>query len=196
MTQPLSIAQLFAAFSLVLGVVFVSRFLRLELERSILLAAVRATVQLCVLGYVLLVPIFAAQSAPLVLAYLAFVILIAAHEASSKPAFLYEALHIHALVAIGGSACVVLAFAVTFVLCPHPWWEPQYLIPVAGMVVGNSISSFSLGLGRFLSAIKQRSSEVKKAITVEWNTLSLNVEHIHGISHKFHFTLLCCCAFF
>ena len=56
---------------------------------------------------------------------------------------------------------LVLGYVVGFVLCPSPWWEPQYLVPVAGMLTGNAISTLSLALNRFLSALKERSAEVR-----------------------------------
>ena len=118
--------------------------------------------QLAVLGYCLLVPIFRAQSAWLVLAYLAFVVVVAAQEATAKTSFTYgSALFLHGLAAIGGSVALVLGYVVGFVLCPSPWWEPQYLVPVAGMLTGNAISTLSLALNRFLSALKERSAEVR-----------------------------------
>jgi putative ABC transport system permease protein len=32
-----------------------------------------------------------------------------------------------------------LAYVIGVVVRPHPWWEPQYLIPIAGMILGNSV---------------------------------------------------------
>ena len=94
--------------------------------------------------------------------YLGFVLLIAAREGASRVSYSYGGarLYRHAFAAIGGSAAAVLSYTVLFVLHPKPWWEPQYLIPVAGMVVGNAISAFSLAADRFMSAMKQRSDEV------------------------------------
>ena len=61
-TINLTLGNLSAAAALVALVLAVSRALRLNLERSILVSALRAAVQLFFLGYVLLVPIFSAGS--------------------------------------------------------------------------------------------------------------------------------------
>ena len=67
---------------LMLGVLLSSRLLKLEMEWKVLTAALRCTLQLGVLGSVILVPIFSADSPILVMAYLAFMLLVAAREVS------------------------------------------------------------------------------------------------------------------
>jgi putative ABC transport system permease protein len=84
MTQNLSYANLLFAFALVILVVISSWLLRLNLGSTILYASVRAILQLYLLGYVLLKPIFAADSPYLVFAYLVAVLFIAAREGRSE----------------------------------------------------------------------------------------------------------------
>ena len=132
MTVLMTLGDLAFASFLVAGVAFASWRMQLKMEGKILLAALRATAQLMFLGYVLLVPIFESESSMLVLAYLFFVILIAAREGASRPQFNYGIglLSAHALVAIGGSAALMLGYTMLFVLHPSPWYEPQYLVSV------------------------------------------------------------------
>jgi putative ABC transport system permease protein len=162
MTVRMTITDLMSAAGLVAAVVVTSRAMRLRMEAKVVVAALRASLQLAFLGYVLLVPIFQNQQPALTFLYLGFVLLIAAREGASRVSYSYGGarLYRHAFAAIGGSAAAVLSYTVLFVLHPKPWWEPQYLIPVAGMVVGNAISAFSLAADRFMSAMKQRSDEV------------------------------------
>ena len=41
------------------------------------------------------------------------------------------------------STAATLTYVIGVVVRPHPWWEPQYLIPIAGMILGNSMTSMS-----------------------------------------------------
>lgn len=143
MTKNLSYENLAFAFALVVLVALSSWFLRLNLESTILYASVRAAVQLYLLGYVLLEPIFAAESPLLVFAYLVVVLFIAAREGSVSPSYSYGfALYVNAFAAISGSCVIVMAYMTFLVLRTDPWWKPDSFIPIAGMILGSSISSF------------------------------------------------------
>eukprot|EP00968_Pinguiococcus_pyrenoidosus_P019228 scaffold2048_cov224-Pinguiococcus_pyrenoidosus.AAC.11 len=69
---PLGPEQLAVATSLLLVGVIASWYLELNLAGKIVIAALRATVQLAVLGYCLLVPLFRMASPSALLAYLTF----------------------------------------------------------------------------------------------------------------------------
>lgn len=46
-----------------------------------------------------------------------------------------------------------MAYAMVAVLGVTPWWSPQYLIPVLGMVLGNTISGVSVGLSAVMEEL-------------------------------------------
>lgn len=63
----------------------------------------------------------------------------------------------HLLVAIGGSSTVVMVL-IMWIVIPWPnqglkWYEPQYFIPILGMLLGNTISGLSLGLTTVLEEL-------------------------------------------
>ena len=87
MTVHLTLLDLLYAAGLVAAVVATSRAIGLQIESKVVIAACRATLQLGVLGYVLLVPLFERGSAALICAYLALVLLIAAREGASRPGY-------------------------------------------------------------------------------------------------------------
>ena len=72
--------ELFAAALLLVVPIAASRHLEIGLERKFIVAALRAAVQLYVLGFVLLEPLFTSRSPTLVLGYVALLLLIAATE--------------------------------------------------------------------------------------------------------------------
>jgi hypothetical protein len=46
-----------------------------------------------------------------------------------------------------------MAYAVLLVLNLQPWWEAQYVIPMLGMVLGNTISGISVGLSTVMEEL-------------------------------------------
>ncbi len=42
----------------------------------------------------------------------------------------------------------------------YPWWNPQYFIPLAGMVLGNSMTALGLSLDRLFSDLKVKREQV------------------------------------
>ena len=51
------------------------------------------------------------------------------------------------------------------VVRPHPWWEPQYLIPIAGMI-GNSMTSAALAGERLQGDLAARRDEVEARLAL------------------------------
>jgi ABC-type iron transport system FetAB permease component len=118
--------------------------LSLGLHSQLLIAGLRCVVQLSALGYVLM-PIFAARQPWLVLGYAAFMTLVSAVEAVGRPSHVYEGMFVRTLAIISAAAGVSLAYALVLVIRVQPWWTPHYLIPMLGMVLGNTISGVSVG---------------------------------------------------
>lgn len=64
-----------------------------------------------------------------------------------------QGLLINTFVILSSSSSLVMAYAIFVVLRVNPWWQPQYLIPILGMVLGNTISGISVGLSTVLEEL-------------------------------------------
>lgn len=66
----------------------------------------------------------------------------------------------------------------------RPWWEPQYFIPMLGMVLGNCISSISVGLSALLEDFTTGEASMLLRPTV--NEVGSTAEHrkAHGLACK------------
>ena len=42
---------------------------------------------------------------------------------------------------------ITALFALTTALRPHPWYDPHYAVPLAGILLGNILNATSLSLG-------------------------------------------------
>jgi putative ABC transport system permease protein len=59
------------------------------------------------------------------------------------------------------STLLTLGYAILVIIRPVQWFAPQYLIPLAGMVLGNSMNSASLAGERLRSLIQQNRREIE-----------------------------------
>ena len=167
MNGPVDIApwQLGVAASLLLLHGALSLWMRLDLEKKLLVAAVRSVVQLSVLGWVL-VPVFDVDAPWLVLLLGALMIVLAAREAVQRVSRRHARMQLSATVAlfVGGGATALLASGV--ILDVEPWWAPRYLIPLLGMVLGNSLTGISLGLDRCLTDLDENRGRVEAMLAL------------------------------
>ncbi len=134
--------------------------LGLGLTRSLLVATARTYLQLLALGFVLNW-IFGMAGPWLVLAILAVMMTVAARTVLSRlrPGAPRVATGTFAGVFISGAA---VTFTVTALLIRvEPWYDPRYVLPIAGMVLGNTMNGISLSLERLFEGFHARRAEVE-----------------------------------
>ena len=156
----LSWLDLAGAASLVLVNGLVSLALGLGMERTLLVASLRTVLQLLLLGLIL-VPVFALAHPALVALVVAVMLGTAAWESRKRTKRHYPGQLPHALVTIllGAGATVIFANAV--IIGVDPWWSPQYLIPLLGMILGNSLTGVALGMDRVLAELDEGRARVE-----------------------------------
>ena len=135
-----------------------------EDRKTIFYALLRMLTQIILIGYVLTY-IFEADSPYLVVLILG-VMLIAASVISMRPLQKKQkSLYLHAFISIFIGGLFTLMMVVFGVLDLNPWYEPRYLIPIAGMIFANSMNAVSISAERFESEMKREESYVKARAT-------------------------------
>jgi len=149
-----------AAAVLILVNGLLSLWLGLGVERRLAIASVRTVVQLLVLGYVL-VPVFAWDSPWLVLGLGLVMTVLAGREAVKRSDHAYRGIQWAAFTSllVGCGATALLGTSV--IIGVEPWWEPQYLVPLLGMVLGNALTGISIGLERCLVLLDEQRGRVE-----------------------------------
>jgi len=123
-------------------------------------ANARMLIQLLLVGYVLTF-IFETDSPILVFLVIIFMILMSSFiairplESKGVKPFLIV------LIALGITGVGVLALVTQIILDLPRWFEPQYVIPLAGMVFANSMNTISLVGERFNAEQKRGESYIK-----------------------------------
>lgn len=148
--------QLALASLLLLVNILLSAALRLGMGRDLLIAALRMTVQLILIGLIL-EWIFQTRQ-PLIIILMAVIMAsLAGIAAVNRTSRRFPGIFWNSLITIGTSAFLVTGAAITGILSVVPWYDPQYLIPLLGMVLGNALTGISLGLDRMMEGcVKNR----------------------------------------
>ena len=148
------------ATGLVIAAGGVSLAMRLDIEKRLAISAVRTIVQLGLVGLIL-ERVFAIKKPLPVIGILAVMIVFAGREASNRSTRAYRGMRWDTLLAMGATCMVVGAVVTQVVVGVDPWYEPQYVIPLLGMILGNSLNGVSLCLERLLEHLSTRRHEVE-----------------------------------
>jgi len=135
-------------------------YIRWTQDRATLFYALfRMLIQLILIGYVLTY-IFASDSPYLVILILS-VMLVAASIIALRPLQeCHTSLYLNAFISIFLGGVFTLIMVVFGVLDLNPWYEPKFLIPIAGMIFANSMNAVSLVAERFESELERKNSYI------------------------------------
>jgi putative ABC transport system permease protein len=156
----LSWLDLALAAGLVLVAMGISAWQRLGLARGFAIGAVRAVVQLVAVGYVLAF-LISTRRWYLVLATLLAMLIAATITATDRQRSGRRRLFVISGTAMLLGAGLTLAYVDALVLRLRPWYDPQYLIPLFGMIIGNSMNGAALAAERLNGEMELRRGEVE-----------------------------------
>ena len=153
MTPPVAIEDwaLVRAAALVAVAAAVSFGLRLDLERRILWAALRATVQLLLLGEVLGL-LLNRPWAPATFLAMAVMIAMATHQTVTRAERRMPGASLGSFVTLALTGLLTTWMVTRGVLELRPWYTPRYAIPLMGMVLGNGLTGIALTLDRMIAS--------------------------------------------
>ena len=161
----LTSGQLLIASVLMLINIGFSLFLKLGLVKQWSIAAVRMVVQLLLVGF-LLDWVFALNNPFWILGVAFFMATIASITAVGRTQKRFPKIYLNSFISILGSGFFVMYFALSGVLKIDPWYSPQYLFPLLGMVLGNTLNGISLALERFMDSLSLRRKEVEMLLSL------------------------------
>ena len=160
-TISISLTEVAASLALIAVAIAVSFWRRAELEQDIAVATVRSFVQLTAIGYVIQA-IFDTDSLWLVAALLAGMVGFGAWTARGRAKGVPGATGPIAL-ALAVAAAVTLGLVLALgVFKP----EPRYLVPVGGMVIGNSMTAVAVALNRLADEMHDGRRQVEAMLAL------------------------------
>ncbi|KAH1258556.1 Protein ALUMINUM SENSITIVE 3 [Glycine max] len=150
-----------AATAVVCLAVALSFYQKLGLELEMVVAIVRAFIQLSIIGFVLEFIFRQDNAGWILLAYL-FMVSIAGYTAGQRAKHVPRGKYVAGASILTGTAVTML---VLVALSVFPF-TPRYIIPVAGMMVGNSMTVTGVTMKRLRDDIKTQMNLVETALSL------------------------------
>lgn len=145
---------------LIVVAVSVSRWQQLGLEAQLSISAGRALLQLVAIGYVLEL-VFTLETPWGVLGVLLVMVAMATIVTRNR---ISQKLSHLAWIA-GGSLLLTtgltLAYVTLFIVQPPTWYDPQYWVPLAGIIIGNAVNGATVAGERLVNAIETNRGEIE-----------------------------------
>lgn len=160
---PISNMQLLLSVFLIVITGIVSALLKLGMLRSLLWGTVRAFLQLTIIGYALTF-IFAINKIYIIIPIILLQCYIAAREASKRINKSTESPILISFLALTASSFIVGLIVVMLIISPQPLYSAQVMIPIFGMILGNSMNGIALSLDRMLAEINAHLDQVEQLL--------------------------------
>ena len=163
--RPLTWWDLAISLCLVVIVLLVVIWQRLGMEKTLTIGTLRTLAQLSIVGQVL-AWVFRSGVWYWTLLFLTVMAAVAVHTAGMRQKKKLPGLAAIMAIAIAGGSFFVLAIVIALVIRPARWYDPQYVIPLAGMILGNSMTAAALAVERLTSELRARRLEIEAALSL------------------------------
>ncbi|MDD3382821.1 MAG: iron export ABC transporter permease subunit FetB [Bacilli bacterium] len=156
--------QVALAYLFVLIVLFIIKSRGISREKELIIASVRMTVQLVIVGFLLAYildnpnPFITFGVVLLMTSFAIFTVFRKFKKQITVPLKKTVALAI-----IFGSLPVLFYFLLV-VIQVNPYYDPQYFIPITGMIVGNSMTGVSLAVNNLIKRFTINKTEIEEAL--------------------------------
>jgi putative ABC transport system permease protein len=137
---------------------------KIDQTKTLIVACFRMTVQLILVGFIL-TAVFERPSPLITAVYILVMIIFASYLVINKNRWLNRRFKTYVVLAIGSSGISVLAYFVLIVMNADIF-DPQYAIPLAGMIIGNSMTGMTLGLKAFGNELSSNTDRIEALLNV------------------------------
>jgi putative ABC transport system permease protein len=162
----LSVVQVALAYIFVCFVLIIVKIRNINREKEIIISSIRMTIQLILTGHILLF-VFNNPSPYITIAIIIlmeiFAIYTVLKKFRSKTSVELKKV-IGFSMSIGTITCI-LYFLLIVVRIPN-WYDPRYFIPIAGMLIGNSMTGITLGINSLLEGMTTEKAIIEEALTL------------------------------
>jgi putative ABC transport system permease protein len=156
--------QIAVAYVFVVILLIIVRKRGISREKEILIGTVRMTLQLILAGYILMFlfdNLHPALTVGTVFLMETFAIYNTIKRIKTK---LSASIKKIITVSMISGTLLSLVFFIVVVLGVAPWYNPRYFIPIAGMLIGNSMTGISLGVNRLVDGMHSQRHVIEAAL--------------------------------
>lgn len=156
---------LVAAVVMVLIAAGISALMKTGVATSLVWATARSLVQLLAMGFILQY-VIRQNNVWLVIGLIALMLLAAVQITMGRATGAPKGLVGIVLLALVVTMLLMLAIVAELIVRPKPWYAPQLVVPLTGMLLGNTVSALALGLSRFFESMRERYAEVNTLLAL------------------------------
>ncbi|MTJ48111.1 iron export ABC transporter permease subunit FetB [Dolichospermum sp. UHCC 0259] len=161
----ISYAQLGLSALFIIINIALSWILNLGLGKNLLIASLRMVVQLFMVGYILQW-VFTLQNPVLIICVAFAMTIMAVISSANRTRRRFNGIYWNNFISLLCGSFLVTGFTVSGIIQVEPWYDPQYLIPLLGMILGNSLTGTSLSLERFTEDLIIRKEQIEALLTL------------------------------
>ncbi|KAI4331728.1 hypothetical protein MLD38_029883 [Melastoma candidum] len=162
-----------AALAVVFMAVSLSRFQNLNIEKDMLYSVCRGFIQLSVIGFVLEFIFHQTNDIWILVAYL-FMVCVAGHTAGQRAKHVPQGKYIAGISILSGTS-VTMSLLLLLKVFP---FTPRFVIPVAGMMVGNAMTSTGVTMKRLRDDVKMQKNQVETALALGANPKQATISQV------------------
>ena len=145
-------------------IILIVRRLGIPRELQILVSSIRMVVQLIIAGYVLIY-LFDTESPLWILLIIAVMESFAVYNAIKRTnTHLSPQLKQIVGVAIVLGTLLALGWFLFVVVGGDAWQDPRYVVPIAGMIIGNAMTGVALGTSRLVEGVRQQRGMIENSL--------------------------------
>lgn len=137
-----------------------SVYLKLKLEKDLVIGTIRTFLQLFLLGYVLKI-VFEINNPWIIFLLFSFMITFAARIISGRVKEKSVPYFLPVLASMFLSYMIINSFVMAAIIQVEPWYYPVYFIPIGGMIIGNSMNAIALAMNGWFGGLKKERDRVE-----------------------------------
>lgn len=156
--------RLALAYVFIVLLVVIVKWRGINREREIIIATIRMSVQLVIVGFILEYvfrhahPAYTVGILMIMIGFAVYIILQRMkHELNRKMKRLI-------IVSLVSGVSFSIVYFILVVIGLSPWYMPTYVIPIGGMIIGNSMTGITLGVNTYMNEMKTQKSLVEGAL--------------------------------
>lgn len=156
--------QVGLAYVFIVIILIIVRLKKIPREKLIVMSALRMTLQLILVGFILIYVLDNPNpwmTVAIILIMLSFAVFNVYQR--TKPVIKLSLKKMVALAMFIGISLNLMYFMFV-VLQLDPWYEPQYFIPIGGMIIGKTMTGVSLGINNLLTGMKNQQEKIEGAL--------------------------------
>lgn len=150
---------LLIALGMVAVAAIISELMHMGIGKTLMWSSCRALVQLCAMGFIIGY-VIRSNSVWMVFALMAVMLVAAVQIVMSRARGIPKGLAGPIFLSLVITMLLMLALVTELIVRPHPWYAPQLVVPLTGMLLGNTVTALAVGLSRFYESMEERRDEV------------------------------------